>query len=75
MSQIKFTRMHYQFIADILRETLERNLLKNTQSVVGQLSARFADEFIGTNDRFDREKFLRACDPNGGYKNKPKMGG
>lgn len=78
---VKMTRAHYQFIADQIRD--ERAKLqrvpttaatRNRMQALVELSERFSSALAGTNDRFDRARFERACDPAGGYRNRPKVG-
>lgn len=77
----KMTRAHYQFIADQIRD--ERAKLqclpstaatRNRMQALVELAERFAGALRATNGLFDRARFERACDPAGGYRNRPKMG-
>lgn len=56
------TRAQFQIIADVVRAT--------TLSPKGRraIAREFADRLALTNDKFDRIKFLEACDPEGDYR-------
>lgn len=50
------TRRDFQLIAGVLAET------RNIEATSRELYARaFADALVSTNERFDRERFLRAA--------------
>ncbi len=57
------TRKHFQLIADALREApLEGNLSDEQAATARRIVAHgLARELYGTNPRFDRDRFLRAC--------------
>jgi hypothetical protein len=76
MKYPKMTRCHFQFIADIIRETAEGQLMVVTQSEIdgpspyvhdptrGKATAEaFANQLYGTNNNFDRGRFMAACEP------------
>lgn len=53
-------RRHYEAIAAVIRElTLEPNAVSAAQR--DAIAHRFANALAGTNARFARERFLRAC--------------
>lgn len=52
------TRRDYELIADVLRLTLAMGEVEPT--VMRSLAIRFADRFAAGNERFDRERFVRA---------------
>jgi len=64
----KFTREHYQFIASVIRNA------KMIRKHRVELAERTAEELRSTNERFDRSKFLTACDPEQEFKNRAPMG-
>ncbi len=53
-----FTKRHYQEIAKVIYEANKAGDLKYAGSVVN----RFCDCFKAHSPRFDRQKFLDACD-------------
>jgi hypothetical protein len=55
------TRKDFQLIADAIAEASENHpeLFRLGASAI--VAHRLADALAGTNDRFDREKFLTAC--------------
>lgn len=63
------TRQDFQRIADTLRTSGEG------PETIRRLADRFADTLAETNPRFDRERFLDACDPfEGNYGVAPAAG-
>lgn len=82
MSEVKMTRAHYQFIADRIREAREAAEYMSTtrpyklgyEVGLEMLAKDTASALAATNPKFDRDKFLAACDPAGGYRNKKPMG-
>jgi hypothetical protein len=52
------SRQHFQFIAD----TLANLSLALDEEDYDWIVWQFADELENTNERFDREKFIKACD-------------
>jgi hypothetical protein len=56
MSNIRFQRRHYQFIAETIEEYENRS--RTSQSTLGQW---FAHALRGTNASFDRDRFVDAC--------------
>jgi hypothetical protein len=81
------TRQGYELIAGVIRDarstrglTLLAAPLTRQQKVVQQawanalesLAKDFAAELSRTNSRFDRERFLRACDPAEQYTNRSR---
>ena len=54
--KVNFQRRHYEFIARVI---------KSTQGIHGavnrEVAEAFADALAGTNDNFDRERFIKAC--------------
>ena len=69
------TRTHFQAIAEVLREA-RRTPGKGKEHLLDgeRLAEKFADMCQGQNSRFDRERFLSACDPKQEYKPRQKMG-
>ena len=53
------TRKDFQLIADVINEF--PRLDYGVESVIEELAEELADALAGTNERFDREKFLAAC--------------
>jgi hypothetical protein len=53
------TRRHFELLATVVRETLA------VTTVAGRvgLAVDLADALAGTNDRFDRRRFIAACRP------------
>jgi hypothetical protein len=54
------TRRDFQLIADAIRETRETY---GNYPPIDQLIARMGTALYGTNPRFDRGRFERACEP------------
>jgi hypothetical protein len=54
------TRKDYVVIAAALRRSLERSPLADSTGVIDAALA-MADALAGTNPRFDRSRFLKAC--------------
>lgn len=52
------SRKHYQMIAQVLNTA--RCDWADGQTI-DTLAEDFADELVATNERFDRERFLKAC--------------
>lgn len=52
------SRQHFQFIADILADLS----LALDETDYDWIVAQFANELENTNERFDRDKFIKACD-------------
>ena len=50
------TKKDFELIARVVRYFRSRNL------VIPGLGEAFADELVKTNPRFDRERFLEACE-------------
>lgn len=86
MAQI-LTRQAFELIAHVIREArTPRGLpsyaapLTRTQKTVVQawsaclesLAKDFANELASTNGRFDKDKFLAACEPEGDYTNRSR---
>jgi hypothetical protein len=71
--------MHFEMIARVIRNARETAGCSTlaTRTVKAKSAARlaelegiardFANELAACNGRFDRERFLRACEPDGGY--------
>ena len=55
------TRKDFQLIADTIAEMNENHPEFHRIGVSAIVAHRLADALAGTNDRFDREKFLTAC--------------
>lgn len=59
------TRQDYELIARVLRDTYSTAHEDCDEAIVqtdrAALAGAFADELAGTNERFDRERFLKAC--------------
>jgi hypothetical protein len=56
------TKRNFELIASVLRSA--RGDIADglpAEVVVGRIADNFADELQGTNPRFDRDRFLRAC--------------
>lgn len=54
-------RRHFELIAETIR-SIEVNVSGvSRQVLIRTLAERFADRLKGTNQYFDREKFIRAC--------------
>lgn len=52
------TRKDYQLIADVIRTSYSADVYKDLR---WRLAMEFADALAATNPRFDRERFLKAC--------------
>jgi hypothetical protein len=52
------TRKDFQLIADVIKGM---NKPHNDSETVAEIAYQFALTLADTNDRFDREKFLKAC--------------
>mgnify|MGYP003640210161 CR=1 FL=1 len=62
MKYPKMTRCHFQFIADIIRES--NPPVKNIKAECRKrMAEEFADQLYGTNNNFDRTRFMAACQP------------
>jgi hypothetical protein len=55
------SKQHFEMIARVLRETPHQTMSRQA------LAEAFADELGATNERFDRERFLKACYVPDGY--------
>jgi hypothetical protein len=57
------TRQDFEFIAEIVRETIADPDLDSCvkEPLTFHMSRKFADALAQTNPRFDRARFLRAC--------------
>jgi hypothetical protein len=55
------TRRDFQLIAGVVRQFAEDGFLAPATAEL--LADRFADELYQTNERFDRGRFMRACEP------------
>jgi hypothetical protein len=58
------TRKDYEAIAAVIKAVREEPVVKNrpvTQAVVDMLATRLCVTFADDNDRFRKERFLRAC--------------
>lgn len=54
--KVNFQRRHYEFIAGVIRS------LQSIHGAVNrEVAEAFADELRGTNDNFDRDRFIKAC--------------
>lgn len=68
---MKWRETHYALICEVLREQVEerRNIAVSYDTertpmrlgILDILAASFADALEGSNERFDRERFLREC--------------
>lgn len=59
------TRRDFELIASVVRETeltAGNASYPDCEVARGQLARAFAAELAATNPRFDRERFLRACE-------------
>ena len=59
-----FTKKHFEVIAAVLAELPKTPGLGGEATVTDVrdlLAERFADVFAGGNGRFDRDRFIRAC--------------
>jgi hypothetical protein len=57
------TRQHFQFIADVIRESNPPFKGTSKQIIREQMAEEFANELAGTNPNFDRVRFMAACQP------------
>jgi hypothetical protein len=58
----KFTRQHYQAIADVVTVRADCGCADMfTRAERTQLAEKLADMFAHDNPRFDRDRFLTAC--------------
>jgi len=63
----KMTKMHFQLIADLLREQYDGAALANsTEGMVAitNVAVAFSRRLGQTNPAFDRDRFLAACQVN-----------
>jgi hypothetical protein len=58
------TRRHFQLIADVIATTDALTIGRIQTEAAGRraLAEAFADRLAELNGRFDRERFLRACE-------------
>lgn len=57
-----FQKRHYEWLAKFVREHGYLKLVDEGRQVL-ELDEYLADALVGTNPRFDRERFLEACKP------------
>ena len=63
MKYPKMTRCHFQFIADIIAAQTAEGAVSifKYPAAKQELAEAFADELYGTNNNFDRGRFMAAC--------------
>jgi hypothetical protein len=75
------TRAQYEMIATVIRNARSRaandphatpRQKQGAVRALARMAEDFATELRTTNERFDRERFIAACDPDGGYRNKSR---
>jgi hypothetical protein len=59
ISEASFSRKHYQMVADLLKGYIESNDQKESE-VATAIGESFAEMFSMDNDRFDKERYLKA---------------
>lgn len=55
------TRKDYELIAKVLKEAREDSESGEEKLRVRLIAAKLADEFSDRNERFDRNRFFKAC--------------
>jgi hypothetical protein len=81
MSNVTMNRAGYELIAHVIKTARAAaadpvlstpRQRQGAERALSRLAEDFAAELRATNPRFDRERFLEACDPAGTYRNKSR---
>lgn len=58
-----FAKRHYEAIAEAIQETIRGCNSSDQVAIAWRTAGEIARVFSRDNGRFDRERFLRACEP------------
>ena len=56
-----FTKHHFEVVAETIKKTKSQFVTFDAKDALTQCAVNFCDRLASENERFDREKFLKAC--------------
>jgi hypothetical protein len=59
----RFAKRHYEAIALAIQDAIERSTSSEMVSGVYKAAAQMADMLASDNGQFQRDRFIRACEP------------